>query len=289
MFVLKAFVMRLKQVNCLLVLVIFTLSGCKAPSKNSHISVPPPSWQQNDTLSKPSDEIKLNLYLDATESMKGFVTVGTSSNYIQLIRSLDNLVVSGWKKSTIDYFKFGSHVQRLNGRDHFKALDKSFYQHTGLSSDTQIDKVLSKDNIYKNGNLNLIVTDLFQKDSDAVILTKLLKEKCLVNNISVGVIGVKSQFSGYIYDAGLDSSTFEYDTGQDPKKFRPFYIIAIGRHEDIVNAYEQISKNLPATSSIVFTIISKAAVHKPATFEGAEKTGKTQNKFHTVDDITLNP
>ena len=183
----------LKKLYCFVVLGFLCFVGCDSPPQ---ISVPPPARQQGDNLSKISDEIKINLFIDATESMKGFVGVGSPTNYMQVIRNLDSLVVNGWKKCSIVFYKFGSHVQQLNGRDHLKALDKTFYQQSGLSSDTQIDKVLANDGIYQKNTLNLIVTDLFQKDSDAVLLTKLLKEKCLTKGLAIGIIGVKSQFSG---------------------------------------------------------------------------------------------
>lgn len=277
----------------ILFLLLAFATSCSPPTGNSssvkgNQTLPGPSWDAADTASPQSQEVKVQVFLDATVSMKGYIGAASPTQYMATIQGLESVISSGWQKPVTTFYKFGSWVEPLAGRAHLRALEADFYQKGGLAVETEMDKVLNSPSISEKGNLSIIVTDLFQKDSDVVLLTNLLKENCLKKGIAVGMAGIKSQFHGTIYDAGIHGESYPYDSNDtSPSTFRPFYILVLGSDADVSTFFDRLCSKLLFVDPKNCSLISRHLVRTPVTFEGSTRT-KAAN-LNPVENLTTPP
>jgi len=122
--------------------------------------------------------------------------------------------------------------------------------------------------------LTIIVTDLFQTDVDVNVFTNKIKNKFLANNLAVGVLGIKSEFDGQVFDVGPNNYTFNYKSDQkNPGTFRPFYLLALGNHADISNYFDVALKSGLESFSDTHAIIFSPYVSKTvSSFDGSHIT-----------------
>jgi hypothetical protein len=192
-----------------------------------------------DHLEPLSTQLDIDIYIDATKSMEGFVTPGYSTYYAQILRLLESASTTGWANSNVKFFEFGSDITPLPGRDYLKATRGDFYITKAYSKETYIEKVLRH---AQSEHLTIIVTDLFQHNSDVNLLSGLLKDRYLKNNLAVGILGIRSEFNGEVYDIGPNRDHFPYkhiDLNK-PEALRPFYILVLGKYADIEHYYQKL-------------------------------------------------
>jgi hypothetical protein len=243
--------------------------GCK---RNAY--TPPPEIP-SDQLPGLADSLKVDVYFDATLSMQGFIVPGTNSYYQQTLPLLESAVDKGWSNGHAKFYKFGSRIDELQGRGHLVAAQSDFYNNPEFNKKTFIENVIDAASVE---NLTVIVTDLFQDNADVNLLTKRLKEKYIINNFAIGVIGIKSEFAGPIYDVGINNYKFDYKSNEaDPESYRPFYVLLLGKHADIAHYYEMLEKsglgNFPVKNFVIF---SSHLGNPVATFDGG-KINTTNN------------
>ena len=238
-----------------------------------------------------------------TLSMQGFV-VPDSTHYTRICSSLESVIVSGWKDETVNFFRFGEKVEPIDRSTYLQAGYESFYEQAHIFRKTYIEEVIRheeqfvkvrgeagntpEDETERNVNdtpedvtegitpkepeeeLVIIVTDLFQDDSDITLLIDHLKEKYIKKGREVGLFGLRSQFDGTVYDIGIgEGSSLRYRSNPgDPKTFRPFYLLVLGRHVDIAHYFDRLKANdkLSEAKAIIF---SRYLVDRLVTFEGS--------------------
>ena len=130
----------------------------------------------------------------------------------------------------------------------------------------------------EENRLVVIVTDLFQDKSDINLLVNQLKEKYIKNGLEVGLFGLRSQFDGTVYDTGIGEAPIVYRSDpQEPKTFRPFYLLVLGRHADIAHYFDRLTANeFPEAQTIIF---SRYLVSPLLSFDGASiKPSNLNNK-----------
>ena len=231
-----------------------------------------------------SDRLVARIYFDATLSMQGFVVPG-STHYTRICRSLESLIVRGWKGETVSFFRFGEQVEPIDRNTYLQVGYESFYQ-TDIGVKTYIEKVIENDDPLVNpqikasntredttkidvndppidateadsteNRLVVIVTDLFQDNGDINRLLPELKEKCIKKGVDVGLFGLRSQFDGTVYDIGIgEGSSMRYrSTPGSPETFRPFYLLVLGRHVDIDHYFDLLKANNPDAKTIIFS------------------------------------
>ena len=105
------------------------------------------------------------------------------------------------------------------------------------------------------GQLVVIVTDLFQDDSDITQLIGHVKDKYIKKGVDVGLFGLRSQFDGTVYDIGSgEGSSLRYrSTPGNPETFRPFYLLVLGRHADIAHYFDRLTANSTDAQTIIFS------------------------------------
>lgn len=213
----------------------------------------PENFPQNQPASSQtvSEKPSPRVYLDTTPSMQGFAHPGSSGQYGIFLRELDLALEQGWKAVGTQYFRFGTKAAPITGAPAYQAASSvGFYGGEGFT-DTQID--LPLDQVNPSG-LTLIVTDLFQNGAEVGSLIQKIRQKVLPNRLSVAIIGVKAEFSGTIYDVGQQHMSFPYDSRGNAKKYRPFYLMVIGRLPDVLHLMGQLKavSRTVRTTDVVF-------------------------------------
>lgn len=190
----------------------------------------------------PTESIQLSILIDGTPSMQGYVNK-PNSRYAKTLQFIDGASSSGWTsaKSSVKYYRFGTQKQAIDRETYVRSQLPAFYQGGANYSVSRIDAVLNKP---APDRLDIVVTDLYQKDADVRLVQNLLKDRYLEQGYGVGILAVKSEFNGTIYDVGLTGQQFNYSTaGKSPQRFHPFYVMVLGSYGNIQHYYEQLQKN----------------------------------------------
>ena len=240
-------------------------------------SVPIPPNSSSPPVPSP-DQINLDIYWDATVSMQGFTQLESGNVYCTLPDKL-GVLLNGETK----FFYFGEQITPMEGRDHLKLRNPEFY----TESITSFGRVLDE---AKTENLSIVVTDLFESESDWSNITQKLREKYFNNHLAVAMIGIQNPFSGKIYDVGLNAASFSYESGNDPSQFRPFYLFLMGSDAQIRKFLEKWKEqNLPKDHIIVFSeyftqpkILSVADAKNSKNIFGSNRLQKTDNRLQEI-------
>jgi hypothetical protein len=221
-----------------LVIVPLVVTSCSSCSRRQTCA-PPPKDDAQYALPPPSTAAPtVDVFLDSTLSMQGFVSAGTNSNFQQTVPILESAVISGWAGGETHFFKFGNQIEALTNRSYLDAVKPEFYLDSDYNLLTLIENVIDS---AKLDHLTVIVTDLFQNNSDVNQLSDKIKRKYIAAGLGVGVFGIKSEFKGEVYDVGPKNYSFPYVSGGDPKKFRPFYLLVLGSHSDVAKYFEALT------------------------------------------------
>lgn len=261
---------------CLLLLVI----GFSACTKKR---VPPPSEDGMDNLATPSDALKVDLFFDATLSMKGFVSTAVASAYQQTVPLLERAVIEGWNEGQATFYKFGDDIAVLPGRDYLEASKPRFYADSKYNKKTFIERVIDR---AQPDHLTVVITDLFQNNADVNQLSDKIKQKFLVNDLAVGIYAIRSDFNGTVYDVGPDNYSFIYRSGDRPDTHRPFYLLAFGSHANIAHYFDMLGRGgLSTLPDAHVLILSRHLAAHPISFSGAKL--KTADKISEISPSNL--
>ena len=260
---------------------IFLIS-CDTNGPDIPVLPPAPS---DTTPGDISNKLVARIYFDASVSMQGFVRPN-STRYARLCLQLERIIISSWQNGTVDFFQFGERVEQIDRNEHLNVVRPQFYENENIHRQTFIEKVIDhgtqlraesrtpelmepvvnntpeepttspvgevRNNTEENP-LVVIVTDLFQNRNDMTLLVSRLKEQYIQQNLEVGILGLRSEFDGFIY--GIAETPQRYrSTPGNPDTFRPFYLLALGRHADIAHYFDNLIANgFPEAETIIFS------------------------------------
>lgn len=194
---------------------------------------------------KQTENIKISVRVDATPSMRGYTSFA-SSQYIQALRSIDSVAYSSWaaNNSSVKYYQFGTRLKEISKAGYIQAMSPGFY--SGASPEFGVSQINAAIPKSQPDSLDIIVTDLYQKDSDVTLLQDKLNQSFLKQDYAVGILAMRSEFQGTVYSEGLAKGQFEYaTTKQASNKFRPFYVLILGKYGNVKHFYEQLSQYNP--------------------------------------------
>ena len=255
---------------CIFLTPIF--SGC-AVDETSSTEIPSIVFAPSEQGENKTTDI--DVYWDATYSMKGYTTIAQDNAYRALPDDLDDI---GNSMGNIKFYGFGKDIKPLEGREHRKFADSASYDET----------ITAIYNVVENADANhlsIIITDLFESDSDWSNVTKQLKEKYFSQHLSVAIIGIKNPFKGEIFDVGLNAAKFDYDSGNDPAKYRPFYMFILGQDSE-VKKFIQLWKNRYAkTNEVQYLVFSENLMDKAADLSNMEI--KDSNNIFSDEQLSL--
>ncbi|WP_375493375.1 hypothetical protein [uncultured Nostoc sp.] len=193
-----------------------------------------------------SDPKTVKIQIDGTLSMQGFVKID-SSRYVQTLDYLDRAVTTAFTNSKVKYYRFGISSEELKGEQNSqKAQSSAFYSSKDPNlKDAKFNAVMKPASKYDADEMLIVVTDLYQKESSQESpIIKLIKENYIQKGNAIGILAVKSEFKGTVYDVGKQDKKFEWTTEKNRvNKFHPFYIILLGKYKNIVDFFDQLKGN----------------------------------------------
>ena len=216
-----------------------------------------------------------DIYFDATVSMKGFTTLAAGNVYITLPDLLGDLCGS---IGEIKFFSFGEQIHALDGRNYRKFTAPEVYK----EQITAVANVIDRADI---NHLSIIVTDLFESESDWSNVTQKLREKFFANHLSVAVIGIKNSFKGEIFDVGLNAAKFNYNSFDDPNRYRPFYLLIMGQDNWVKDFLYKFNERQNLPNDTGFLLLSENLNQTSADFSDFE-LGDVEN-FYSDDTLGL--
>lgn len=225
------------------------------------------------TMPQKTDQIDVDIYIDATTSMQGFA-VSPSSAYSQFLDQLEASALSAWKKADPKFYKFGQAIKLVTRTEFLSAkTDLAFYHEKGIFLKTYIDSVVRRTDTKR---LSVLVTDLFQNEGDVNIMVDRLKEKCFANGIAAGIIGVKSDFNGKVFDVPGFPQGYNLIS-----KERPFYAIVFGNQYNMELLFDAL-KAKPFVKENQFLIFSNYIIksYQPTILKTKDSKFLTNKKAH---------
>jgi hypothetical protein len=202
--------------------------------------------------------------------MQGYVNDLPDSRYGKTLRLIDSATSTGWNSATTKYYRFGTKKQPIDRDTFLKAQLPAFYQGGDGFSTSNIDAALVEP---AENQLSLVVTDLYQKDADVRLVQNLIAQRYLSKGYAVGILAVKSEFKGTVYDVGISNQNFEYATpGKSAKAFHPFYVILLGSYGNINHFFDQLQRNGLSAVEHEFVIFSPQPVEQATTLSEAKVT-----------------
>jgi len=173
------------------------------------------------------EAIQVNVYLDATSSMTGYLANG-SSEYIDFLERFEATVETGWVRPELSFYKFGTQVRAIDRAEFRRAREVDFYREPGIFRRTNIDLVIERTD---TSRVSVVITDLFQNDQDVTRIVQQIRDRCLRQGIKVGILGIPSSFDGRVYDARV--GPYNYTSSTNPQSYRPFYALIFGPNDDL--------------------------------------------------------
>ena len=196
------------------------LGGCFGGDAPADVAIPP----LRQTPKAAGEKLDVDVYWDATYSMKGYAVITGNNLYRTLPDELEDI---GNSLGATKFFRFGQEVKPLEGREHRRFSNPDYYDEVITAIHTVIGAT-------DNNHLSVVVTDLFESDADWSNVAKQIKDKYFAKHKALALIGIKNPFNGDIFDAGYgDHSRQAYNSGGDEKRYRPFYMMVLGSDAEV--------------------------------------------------------
>lgn len=247
--------------------------------------VPDVQWNYSSsqvvrTVPAQNDTIDIDIYLDATKSMLGFIA-NSNSNYNQFLEELETTAGVGWRDADVRFFKFGTRIKEIDRDGYRAAKNRQFYMEPGIFEKTNIDEVLNQTDISR---VSVVITDLFQDEGDINSIVQQIKDRCFKQGIQVAILGVKSDFDGWVYDVGPGIPPYQLKTGLDnADSFRPFYALMFGDPLNIERLFNNLNSR-PFVREDNFLVLSRHIINGFQIKAGKSRESKGLNVQATADD-----
>ena len=150
----------------------------------------------------------------------------------------------------IKFYSFGAQIQPLEGRNYRQFTTPAPYVETITAISNVVDAA-------DTNHLSIIVTDLFESEADWSNVVKKIRGKFFENHLAVGVIGIKNSFKGKIFDVGLNAASFDYDSYDYPHRFRPFYILIMGKEFNVKYFMEEFKDRQTLPNDTEYLLLVK--------------------------------
>ena len=206
-----------------------------------------------DSRDKPAPPAQLEVYLDATGSVRGFILQEQSEAepiYSRLIREMVDLPSVEPAIQQVSAHKFGVWTEQIEWDKLDQARDdETFYTESagGFNQKSRLDKVLVEiDKALTNGSdetlwavgTDLVLTDKKDVGRNSRVSGPLVK--MLHRGLSVGILAVKSRFKGLIYDLPFEKGMKKYDHDG----YLGYYLLMIGKHDHVRYLQDYLRRKL---------------------------------------------
>ena len=222
-----------------------------------------------------SEKIDTDIYFDATVSMKGFTTLAAGNVYLTLPDLLGDLCGS---MGETKFFSFGEQIHPLDRSNYRRLTSPEVYTELITAVANVVDRA-------DTNHLSIIVTDLFESESDWSNVAQKLREKFFANHLSLAVVGIRNSFNGEIFDVGLNAAKFNYNSFDNPDRYRPFYLLIMGRDDVVKNFLRKFNERQTLPNDTGYLLLSENLTETPSDFSNFE-LGEVEN-FYSDDTLGL--
>jgi hypothetical protein len=202
-----------------------------------------------------SKKIRAEIFVDGTPSMNGFVAF-KDSRYSNTLKTLNTAISEKWQSDQTKFYRFGDNVRDPIPSANFQQARTAAFYPTEAGNENGYSFFVNSEiiDVFKNSgkpsddSLTIIVTDLTEKAQNMNPIISTLKDKYINAGFSVGILAQRSEYKGKVYDVGLNNEQYDWDTNapnrkSDPKFYRPFYIVMIGRYANVNYFYERLKES----------------------------------------------
>ncbi|MHA2289434.1 MAG: hypothetical protein ACXABG_11675 [Promethearchaeota archaeon] len=231
----------------ILIIISFVRIQCLSPKNENIWNISYADVVSEKTITE--DSVHINIYIDATLSMAGFVT-DPNSNYTKFLEKLESSAEIAWINSTVNFYKFGKKTREITLEEFKRYNQLNFYTEAGIFEETVIDYVIVNSN---PSNINIVITDLFQNENDINSIILKIKENNFKNKIQLGILGIQSDFNGTVYDANVPPYNLN--------STRPFYALILGNPSNIKHLFNSL-KSEKYIGKENFLLISRKVTKK---------------------------
>lgn len=252
--------------------VTFFFAGCSDDLNSTALENLPIIESSNQNR---DEKIPVDVLWDATISMQGFTTIAPMNVYRTLPDEIENICAL---IGDVNFYRFGSDAMKIDRAGYRKFTEPETYTELVTSMANAVE-------ISNPEHLSIVVTDLFESESDWSLVTQRLKDKFFTKHLSTAIIGIRNPFDGKIFDVGLKAQSFSYATGGDQNRFRPFYLFVLGREDvvkDFVNRFEKFRRQQVIQNEIEYVIFTEHLTDHAETFATLPILD-SQNLFESVE------
>ncbi len=217
-------------------------------------------------LATPAKPEKIGIYLDVTPSMEGFLGMETDeyealvpeTRYEICLDAINKILARQYSGDQLNFYRVDTPMWKTEENVLKEAGDKKYYRNSKKNNSYEkVDLIENDGEDYdslcltnalincREDDLSILITDFHEntgaKNGDEVIqaLKQNMEEK------TIGIVGIRSEFAGTVYDYDLEGGQVEYgviETDILPENicYRQFYIIVIGQAEVV----QEFCKNL---------------------------------------------
>ncbi|NES19563.1 MAG: hypothetical protein F6K41_11700 [Symploca sp. SIO3E6] len=218
---------------------MFLVIACK-PSQE----MLPCKYESGGSLAAKSETLTTEIYVDGTPSMRGYVATAGDSRYSQTLDLLDTIFTLTGSQSSepqVKYYRLGTDPEEITRDDYLKTKEIEFYG--GINPKfpelpvSQIETAITP--INEKAKLTVIITDLYQKDTDITKVSQKIKQHYLNpeqkdQRLAVGILAIRSEFQGDIFTENNEINRITYNTEEKSSdQYHPFYVIFLGYYSDI--------------------------------------------------------
>ena len=245
-----------------------TWAGC-----SGSVTVPPPDAEETPgSADELPNHIGIDVFLDASLSMQGFATPEGSSttSYARTLEFLDGSRLL-LPNSDLAFYRFGaqlpaggkvgqpsqSNSELIANRDFRQAFRPAFYADPRFKMDNFLDQIVKKSPLR---TLAVIVSDLFQADSDITQLSQSLQERLKAGSV-VSLLAIECQYHGTVYDIGSQKLKLNYNGD------RPVFALLYGQPAAVRDYGEALANELKKGRIACHLLrLSPGVVKQPVSF-----------------------
>lgn len=290
----KAGVITMLKKGFQVTMMIFCLSlAACAPKQITKDCDLPGIWVETEEVNSSITPI---IQIDGTPSMQGFVTIPTS-RYIRTLRLIDTVVTTAFANSQPpQYYRFGMARSRFTDESSSLSAQKPWFYDRTLEKllDADLDVAIAPVEGNPREQISIIIVDLYQQDGEIARVLNSLRVNYLEKGLAVGILAVKSEFDGIVYDIGLNNESVQYRTTQNqPEGFQPFYVLVLSTYENVAHFFDRIktasqSEGLNFTDD-KFVIFYPRFLSEPLRLNIDPNPGNFNNvdgirRLHTIND-----
>lgn len=250
------------------IVVVFSVCSCKEqPDIEWNFS----KAEITGNKSSNTEKLSVDIYLDVTTSMKGFVSQQVT-DYSRLLEDIEGTCQNVWKNTDIKYFKFGRSVAPISRSEFVSGKTSAvMYSDPQLSTQTNFAEAVKNTN---SKRVSILITDLFYNNNDVNLVVGSIKTYSFQKGVEAGVIGLNSSFDGIVGDVQPPVSV---------KGTRPLYVLVFGDKQNI-NLFFNAFKNKNYIKPNQFLLITNKPTEDFQVTVTKDRKNKTVNKQSMKED-----